>query len=970
MVGDESRTGEIASFGPFRLTATERLLTKGDEPVLVGGRALDILIALVERAGQIVSRRELLDRVWPNVIVEEANLRVHVASLRKVLGDGQGKNRYIANVPGRGYCFVAPVRRLPATWPAPTAGSLGTGVDHRRLPAPLARMVGREETVAALCSLLKSRRFVSVVGAGGIGKTTVALGVGHALLGDYDDGACFVDLGALTDADHIPGSVATTLGCLVQTQDPVSSLLAFLADKRILLMLDSCEHLIDAVAKLAERLFSEAPMLHILATSREALRAEGENVYLLGPLGSPDEDGAQTAGQALASPAVQLFIDRAAASGHRFELTDADAPIVARICRQLDGIPLAIELAASRAGVYGVQGIAGLLENRFKLLWQGRRSALQRHQTLQAMLDWSYNLLSAQEQMVLSRLSAFVGNFTIDAALAVAGDIGAETSGVADTVASLVDKSLVWISDQAGTRYLRLPDTTRAYASAKLAKHGREEEVARRHALYCIGQFRSGTIPAATFGGHDASAYAPYIGNVRAALDWCFSTSGDIVLGIELAAQSAPLFFGLSLLSEGERWCKHALTVLPETELGTERELALQEALAISSMYKRGNSDEVKIAIERAFSIAEELGDRWRQLHLLAGLNIFLARAGDHRATLAAAERGVAIAGELRDPAGMIMAEFALGVAHHLAGHQAAAQCHCERGLVLSAEWNCRRINFFGFDHRVRALTALARVLWLRGLPVRAVKTARQAVDEAMSRGHPVDLASALAHSTPVFVWAGDFEAAADLVDRTIAHTTKHALRHYLSVGLALRGELTAARGELAVGLDLMREALTAFQAQQHNVHATILHGALAEGLARCGEFTEATIRIAGAVEAAERGGLPFNLPDLLRAQAEILLAAPRPDPGAAEAVLLRSLEWARKQSALGWELRAAIPLARLWARQGRVGDARDLLASVYEQFTEGFETADLKAAGALLGELRHGETGPMGAPTGPRTRD
>jgi predicted ATPase len=287
-------------------------------------------------------------------------------------------------------------------------------------------------------------------------------------------------------------------------------------------------------------------------------------------------------------------------------------------------------------------------------------------------------------------------------------------------------------------------------------------------------------------------------------------------------------------------------------------------------------------------------------------------------------------------------------VAQHLAGNQAAAQHHCERGLALSAEWNCRHIQFFGFDHRVQALTALARVLWLRGLPIRAVRTARQAVDEAMRRGHPVDLASALAHTTPVFLWAGDFEGAADLVDRTIAHTTKHALRHYHSVGLALRGEVTAARGELAVGLDLMREALTAFQAERHNVHATILHGALAGGLARCGEFTDATTRIAGAVEAAERGGLPFNLPDLLRAQAEILLAAPRPDPGAAEAALLRSLEWARSQSALGWELRAAIPLARLWARQGRPGDAQDLLTGVYEQFTEGFETADLKAASAF----------------------
>lgn len=953
MVSDEPRTGETASFGPFRLTATERLLTNGDELVLVGGRALDILIALVERAGQIVSRRELLDRVWPNVIVEEANLRVHVASLRKALGDGQDENRYVANVPGRGYCFVAPVRWLPAARPSSPTASPETTVDRRKLPAPLTRMVGRNEVVATLCSLLKSRRFVSVVGAGGIGKTTVAVAVSHELLKDFVDGACFVDLGALTDPEHVPGGFAAALGCAVQTQDPLPGLMAFLADKHILLVLDCCEHVIHAVVELAERLLSEAPLLHLLATSREALRAEGENVYLLSPLESPDEEHALTAGEALASPAVQLFVDRAVASGHRLELSDADAPIVARICRRLDGIPLAIELVASRAGAYGVRGIAELLENRFGLLWHGRRTALPRHQTLQAMLDWSYNLLSADQQRLLCRLSVFVGTFTIDGALAVASDAHTDAPRMADVVASLIDRSLVWTLDVAGSSCLRLPDTTRAYAAAKLAEQGEDGTIARRHALYCIGQFRSGTIPAAAFGGHEASDFAPHVGNVRAALDWCFSESGDTPLGIELAAWSAPLFFGLSLLSEGERWCERALTVLPEAELGTERELALQEALAISSMYKRGNSDEVRGAIERALSIAQELGDRWRQLHLLAGLNIFLARAGDSRATLVAAERGVSIAEQVGDPAGMIMAEWMLGIAHHLAGDQAAAQHHCERGLALSAEWTRKRINFFGFDHRVRALTALSRVLWLRGLPVRAVKTARQAVDEAKRRGHPVDLASALAHTTPVFLWAGDLEAAGELVDRTIAHTTKHSLRHYHGVGLALRGELTAVRGELAVGMDLMREAWTAFQAERRHVHATILLRAMAESLARSGEFAEAAAMIARAVESAEREGLPFNLPDLLRAQAEILMAGPTPDPVAAEEMLVRSIEWSRKQSALGWELRATIPLARLWAGQGRRSSAHDMLAGVYKRFTEGFDTADLRAADALLGELR-----------------
>src|SRR5258707_9924366 len=390
-------TDNVASFGPFRLFAAERLLEKADEPLQLGGRALDILIALVERAGEVVTRKELISRVWPDVTVEEANLRVHIAGLRKVLGDGSGGARYVANVPGRGYCFVAHVtlsashRSFPPTQPAV--------IDRlRKLPARLTRMFGRDDTVRALSAQLMRRRFVSIVGPGGMGKTTVAISIAHALMDDFEGAVFFIDLGALTDPGLVPTAVASALGFMVQAQDPFLSLLAFLGDRRVLLVLDSCEHVIDAAAALAEPVVSEAPQAHILTTSREALRVEGEHVPLLYPLDGPLNDVGLTAAEALTFPAVQLFMERAAASGDRSELSDADAPIVAGICRRLDGIALAIELAASRVSSHGIRGTAELLDNRFKLLWQGRRTALPRHQTLNAMLDWSYNLLQERDK--------------------------------------------------------------------------------------------------------------------------------------------------------------------------------------------------------------------------------------------------------------------------------------------------------------------------------------------------------------------------------------------------------------------------------------------------------------------------------------------------------------------------------------------------------------------------------------------
>ena len=367
-------------------------------------------------------------------------------------------------------------------------------------------------------------------------------------------------------------------------------------------------------------------------------------------------------------------------------------------------------------------------------------------------------------------------------------------------------------------------------------------------------------------------------------------------------------------------------------------------------MFVRGNGPEVRAAIERGLDLAEALAARQHQLQLLAGLNIFLTRIGDYRGALAVAERIVSVAGETDDQAGIIMAEWMLGVSHHLVGDQAAAQRHCERGLELATARNLLQIDFFGYDHRVRALVAMARALWLRGLPGRALEFAHQVIDEATGRDQPVNFCIAFIYAIPVFIWTGDFGEADALIERLIAHAVKNSLGPYHAVGLALKGELAVARGETADGVQLLRRALATLRAERHHILAAGFSRALAEGLASGGHYDEAAATIAGAMELAEQSGESFDLPDLLRAHAEILMARPQPDVAAAETLLVRSLECAAKQSALSWQLRSAIPLARLWGEQGRAEDARELLNDLHQQLP----TTDLTLSRHLIDELAH----------------
>jgi predicted ATPase/DNA-binding winged helix-turn-helix (wHTH) protein len=465
-------------FGPFELNVAERSLKKANEVIPLGGRAYDILIALLENAGEVVGKAELIARAWPDVIVEEGSLRVHLSALRKALRDGQFGNKYIANIQGHGYSFIAPVTRLLVDQ---HRNSASVGLSN--LPPALGRMVGREKICRELHGWLQTdQRLITIFGAGGIGKTMVALAVGHRALADFAGAACFVDLSIVGDKGHVVGAIAAALGLDLLAVDPKQALLDFLRPRKALIILDSCEHLIEQAAVIADCIFQNAPNVYLLATSREALHVAGERVVGLGPLDCPPEQPGLTASEVLAYPAVRLFAQRVCVRRGDFSLGDDEAPMVAEICRKLDGIALAIELAAGRAAVFGVSNTLARLGSRLDLLKFGRRTANPRHQTLKATLDWSHDHLSGIERVVLRRVAIFIGHFTLEAALAVSEEGGSDRSEIEGAVENLVNKSLLEIRITPRGMSYRLLDTTRSYALEKLAASGEHPSIAARHA--------------------------------------------------------------------------------------------------------------------------------------------------------------------------------------------------------------------------------------------------------------------------------------------------------------------------------------------------------------------------------------------------------------------------------------------------------------------------------------------------------
>jgi predicted ATPase/DNA-binding winged helix-turn-helix (wHTH) protein len=929
--GVRGQRAQVVSFGPFRLLSGQRVLMEGEKRIRLGSRALEILLLLVERAGELVGRHELIDRVWPNIVVDEAALRVHIAALRKVLGDGQGGVRYVENVVGRGYRFVAPVahHEADASQRTSVAENFRDG-----LPAPLSRMIGRSTIVDTLVARVAQQRFVTIVGPGGIGKTTVALAVADGLLQGSGYRACFVDLASLSDPLLVPGTLASVLGLGVLSRDAVPSLIAFLKNAQMLIVLDNCEHVVGAAAALAERLVREAPGVHLLATSREPLRSEGESVHRLSALEAPPSSTTLNATEALAFPAIQLFAERAMASLDSFELRDADLPTIGDICRRLDGIPLAIELVAARVGLLGLHGLAARLEDGIAILAKGRRAVSPRQRSLQATLDWSYGLLSETEQLVFRRIAIFQAGFDLEAAIAIVsdGDIGA--ADVLESVLGLADKSLVTVDVADDEVAYRLLETTRAYALEKLMAGTESAEISRRHATYFCTVWDRAKTRRSNAGW--LATYSRKIDDVRAALDWCLSPGGDAALGAGLAVASAPLWFGLSVLDEYARRLELALQV-PGAAPALDPALAMRLNTMLGyALLWTGGGPGMAAAFLRAVELAELLGDNATLCDALLGLGWDSLLAGDYRSAVRFIERAhpgsIALGGKA---ALMNLRLMALG--YHATGDQPTARAHAERALDrirIEASTNIRahRID------RVETNAILSRILWIQGFPDRAASKARESVEDALSLDLPLSLLFALWQGCTVFLWIGDMPEADLLVTMLVDHSARHSL---------LRGQYWGRC--FGTALDIRRGSMAGIAARRDD----LLRDPRCDlpDLEMLGTFIE-ELTGAEAIRRAETGQAGWCAAEILRAKGVIALKQDASNAVAAEGLFRLSLDMARQQGALSWELRSAMSAARLLQAQSRVSEARDLLAPVHARFTEGFGTADLVAASRLLNDL------------------
>jgi predicted ATPase len=903
----------------------------------------------------VIAKQELIDHVWPDVTVEEGSIRVHVAAIRKALGDGQFGSRYIANIKGRGYSFVGTIVPFGGAAESRNARSPHQG----RLPVRPIAMIGRETFVREVSDRLRNDRFVTLLGPGGIGKTTIALAVGRAVAAEFGSEIYFVDLESLTDPNHVAAAVATSLGLALKSKDPGLELVDLVRSRKLLVILDSCEHVIEAVASLAEQLYQQTEDIHVLTTSRELLKVEGEHCCRVLPLDFPPDGSEQTANAVLRYPAVQLFVRRVATRAGSVVLTDKEAPFVAEICRKLDGIPLAIELAAGQVTALGLENTVDLLVSRLELLNLSHRTAVARHRTLKATLDWSYDLLSDAERIVFRRIAPFVGHFTLDGARSVTGEAGVGAEEIFDAVAGLVEKSLIATRIDAAQAQYRLPNTTRAYALAKLEEHAEVDMVFGRHAEYLAGYLetlRKGL--SALPGSERATVYSDQLSNVRAALEWSFGPHGDAEMAARLAAASTQVFLELSLLIECQAWAERAMASLGHPLRDPRRAMEISASIPLALMHTEGNDQRVRAAFANALEIAIEQGDLACELRILSGLFMYSHWIMDISGATDIAVRSKKLALRTGDHDDMALAEAMLAASEHLLGNHLAAQLHCESGLRHLASGPRTRTEPYLFHYTSFLLVGMARSLLYRGLLDQSLDYARRAREEGKKSGNPATFCRSLALVVPVFLAMADLKQSDQYIGELSELSVAHSLMPYRAIATGLKGQWLLLQDNRIEAIQLLTQALEELHVQRHEMLNMDFTCDLAVALVDLGEHEQALTLTVNAIEQQQRAGKLLHMPALFRMKGLILASRSAEDHVDAEESLLSAIDWAKRQSATLFELTAATDLAALLLKQDRSPEAYEYLRASLDRMPAGISFPARKRAVQVLGQLQAGTDG------------
>jgi len=690
-VGDSIDTEAPLRFGHFELHPAERVLRVRGEPVAVGSRAFDVLLALAQRHERLVTKQELLDLVWPGLVVEEHNVATQISTLRKLLGAGA-----IATLPGYGYRLTAlrDVALAAASLPdAPAA-------PRHNLPAARTRFIGREAALADLARLLPAARLLTLTGIGGCGKTRLALQLAQQQRAAFDGGTWFVDLAPLTDGGRVAATCAAVFGLREEGEAPlVERLREHLAGSATLIVLDNCEHVIDGAAALAEALLAGGHTT-VVATSREGLGVAGEQIY---PVRSLTLPASADLGAVQAAEAVRVFVDRAQLARPDFEVDDDNAAPVADICRRLDGIALAIELAAARVTMLPLADIAARLDDRFRLL-TGVSRALPRHQTLHAAMQWSYELLAPAEQRMLRQMAVFADGWTLGAAAEVAPT--ADEYEALALLTALHDKSLLVVDrDTTGGRppYSTL-ETMRQHALERLAECGEGEAARGRHVAHFIAMAEQAE-PKVRGPEQDLwmGRFKQEHENLVAALAWCGEGALDPQVGLRLAAATA-YYWHWNSVELGDRLTRAVLardrTALP-TAARASTLLALQRMAEF-----RGRYDEALVFAQQALAVARQLDSPRHVARALNALGSSLGNLDRAAPALQAKQEALALARQLDD--GVLLFTLLNNIAshQHRAGRLDEAE-RCYREALALARRHVGRVgNVVLLDNLIRLLVA------------------------------------------------------------------------------------------------------------------------------------------------------------------------------------------------------------------------------------------------------------------------
>ena len=684
----------------------ERRLLGAGAPVAVGPRAFSVLVALVERAGHLVTKDELLAAVWPRVVVEENAVQAQISALRKVLGA-----EAIATVSRGGYRFELAVDRVAPVSAAP----------KHNLPQPMTAFVGREREMQEIERLLETTRVLTLTGAGGCGKTRLALQVSAALLHAYPDGVWFVELAAVADPRLVPQAVARALEVRErQGRTLTQALCDYLASTRTLVLLDNAEHLLEACAALVADFIRSCPHVRVLVTSRERLDIAGEVTYRVPSLDVPRSKKKLAPDELLTNESVRLFVDRAQSTRPHFCVTEENAATLASVCRRLDGIPLAIELAAPRLRAMSIEEMDRRLDRCLSLLTSGSRTALPRHRTLRALLDWSYDLLSADEQALLQRLSCFAGGATLQAVEHVCAGDGIEARHILDLLTPLVDKSLVMADEIAGATRYTLLETVRQYAS----EHAREGDAwprwqARHFDFYFDIADRARK-------SEDTANRAKWLGildaehdNLRAALAWSATPGADVSQGLRLGAALWRFWWMRGYSGEGSRALLALLTIAPESLDPAIRLEALTRAALLLTF--AADFPAARTLFDSALAIGRSATDLRPLATLLMCLSAFHRRQGDFAAARKYDEEVIELLRALGDRLALSAALGNLATSLRQTGDpKTALRLHNESLAILRE-----------FDNRVEVATELGSLSrTLRQVGERAA--ARKANEEAL----------------------------------------------------------------------------------------------------------------------------------------------------------------------------------------------------------------------------------------------